>query len=199
MLLVHCLVCECSAYLYTDLIYISLQNTMSLGEHNELLDKIKAQVRVFKSNSDVTIYEELRNLKQYLHCRIEQREYNDKVAAAKVSFEDFRRNHVEDALRKFDRVEKHKEEESKWKWFPVYQILRKWPLRNFRDGPWDHTETEWQDMCDVPLKNTNSEPLSLEYECLHILRAILYLVRTLEGYSRPLPHPEKGLHGEYIL
>lgn len=147
----------------------------------------------------MNVYDELRNLKRYLEYRIALKEYNENVAAAKVSFEDFRTNHVEEALRNFDLAEKQKEEDSKWRWSPVYQILRRWPLRNFRAGPWDHTETEWQELCDILLQNTNSEPLSLEYECPHIIRVFLYLVRSLDGSSRPLSHPEKGLHGEYIL
>ena len=40
------------------------------------------------------VYEGLKNLKDYLHYRIKQREYEAKVVAAKVSFEDFHRNHV---------------------------------------------------------------------------------------------------------
>lgn len=51
--------------------------------------KINAQVKVFKVNSDMNVYEELRNLKDYLHYRIKQREYIDKVVAATVNFEDF--------------------------------------------------------------------------------------------------------------
>ena len=91
----------------------TLQNSRRPGEHSKFLDKIKAQVRVFKTNSDVNVYEKLRNLKDYLHYCIEQREYDDKVATAKVNFETFRRNHVEDALQIFDRAVKEKEEESK--------------------------------------------------------------------------------------
>ena len=54
-------------------------------------------------------------------------------------------------------------------------------------------------MSVVLLENTKTEPLSLERECPHILRAFLYLVRTQEGFRRPLSHPTEGLHGEYIL
>lgn len=48
-------------------------------------------------------------------------------------------------------------------------------------------------MSVVLLEDIKNEPLSLEHECLHILRAFLYLVRTLEGFSSPLSHPNRGL------
>lgn len=172
---------------------------MTPGEYNELLDKIKSHVQCFDCISNVQVYEELKNLKDYLYYRIQQREYDAKIVAAKVNFEDLCRNHVEAELRKFDRAEKEKEEESKWKWSPLFQIFKKWPLRNFRDGPWDHTKKEWLEMSTVLLENTKNQSLSLERECPHILRAFLYLVRILEGYSRPLSHPTRGLDLQYIL
>lgn len=52
---------------------------------------------------------------------------------------------------------------------------------------------------EVLLENMSSEPLSLELECPHILRAFLVLVRTLHGHTRPLPHPDLGLTLQYIL
>ena len=90
-------------------------------------------------------------------------------------------------------------EEAKWKWSPLYQIFRRWPLRNFRNRPWDHTDGEWQEMSTVLLENTRREPLSLEQECPHILRALLYLVRTLQGHRRPLSHPITGVDQHFLL
>ena len=54
-------------------------------------------------------------------------------------------------------------------------------------------------MSTLLLENTRNEPLSLERECPHILRAFLSLVRSLEGSNRPLSHSTRGLHGEYIM
>ena len=76
----------------------TLQKSRIPGEHSEFLEKIKAQVRVFKTNTDVNVYNELKNLKDYLQYRIDLREYENKVAASKVNFETFRRNHVEATL-----------------------------------------------------------------------------------------------------
>jgi hypothetical protein len=177
----------------------TLQNSKRPGEQSEFCDKIKAQVRVFSRDSDVNVLEELRNLKHYLNYRIDKRKYDEQIAAAKVNFEGFRQSHVDDTLRKFDRAVKEKEEESKWKWSPLYQLFKKWPLKNFRAGPWDHSEQEWVEISVVLLENTKSDNLSLERECPHILRAFLQLVRNMEGFRRPLSHPIKGLHVENIL
>lgn len=40
-------------------------------------------------------------------------------------------------------------------------------------------------MFTVLLENVKMDPLSLEHECLHVVRAIMYLVWTLEGHKRP--------------
>ena len=161
-----------------------MQENMS-GEDSEWAEKVKAQVRVFKQNSEMNVYKELRDLKTYLIHRKAVREYEEKLAAIKANFDEFRRKHVEEALENFDLDNKEKQEELKWKWSPLFQLLRKWPLKNFRAGPWDHTQTEWLDMSAVLLENTRNEPPSLERECPHILRALLSLVRSLEVSSRP--------------
>ena len=109
------------------MLLLQLQKTIRPGEHNEFLDRIKAQVRCFDQNTDVQVYEQLEKLREYLQYRIDEREYTEKMAAAKLNFEEFRRNHVEDALRKFDRAEKERDEELKWSWSPLYQLLKKWP------------------------------------------------------------------------
>lgn len=168
-------------------------------EHSALTDIIKAQVRCFKCNSDLQRYEELKNLKDYLSYRIARKEYDDKVAAAAVSFEDFRRSHVESELRKYDLGVKAREERCRWRWSPLFQIFKQWPLSNYAAGPWDHTDAEWVEMSAVLLENVKMDPLSLENECPHILRAIMYLVRILEGHKRPLAHPTKGLGNQYLL
>ena len=106
---------------------------------------------------------------------------------------------MKDALRRFDRTAKEREEELKWKWSPLHQLFKKWPLKYFKAGPWDHTEAEWLEMSAVLLENTKNKPLSLELECPHIVRVFLYLFRTLQGFNCPLSHRTKGLHLEYIL
>ena len=54
-------------------------------------------------------------------------------------------------------------------------------------------------MSTVHLENTRREPLSLEQECPHILRALLYLVRTLQGHRHPLSHPIRGVAQQFLL
>ena len=66
--------------------------------------------------------------------------------------------------------------------------------------PWSHlVRLQNHHLTTVLLENTKFEPLSLETQCPHIWRVFLYLVRTLEGYKRPLAHPTKGLDLQYML
>lgn len=178
---------------------LSLQSTSTPEEHSALVERMKSQVSCFKSNSDVQRYEELKGLKDYLHYRIACTAYENQLATAAVTVDDMRRKHVDAQLLKFDLAEKEREEAQKWHWSPVFQIFKKWPLPNFTGAPWDHTESEWVELSAVLLENTTSEPLTLETECPHIIRALLCLVRTLEGNKRPLAHPIKGLVLDYIL
>ena len=48
-------------------------------------------------------------------------------------------------------------------------------------------------MSKVLLQTVKSDALSLDNECHHILKVILYLMRTFEGDQRPLAHPTTGL------
>ena len=68
---------------YTEMFVLPLQNTKRPGEHSEFLDKIKALVMCLHHNTDVEVYDEVKNLRDYLQYRIDEKEYNDKVAAAK--------------------------------------------------------------------------------------------------------------------
>ena len=176
-----------------------MQTTRTPEEHNALLDRLKSQVRCFKSTSDVQRYEELKGLKDYINYRIACRTYEDQLETAAITVDELRRNHVDAELRKFDRAQKEKQEAQKWQWSPIFQIFKKCPLRNFSGAPWDHTESEWVELSAVLLENKKCEPLSLETQCPHILRALLYLVRTLQGIKRPLAHPTRGLDLNYML
>ena len=59
------------------------------------------------------IDEKLKNLKDYLHYRIKQKEHKAKVTVAKVNFEDSHKICIEATMQKFDHVEKNKDEASK--------------------------------------------------------------------------------------
>ena len=50
---------------------------------------------MLKCNSDVQRFEELKNLKDYLHYRISHMEFEAKATTAQISFEDFHINHVD--------------------------------------------------------------------------------------------------------
>lgn len=176
-----------------------MQNNRSLDEHMVLLEKIKAQVRCFNNPLDIQRYEELVRLKDYLNFRIRTREYEAIVAAANVNVAELRNQFVQKKLNKFDIMEKNRAEYQQWGWSPLYHIFKEWPLPNFRTSPWVHTQEEWIEIEKKLLENASTEPLSLECECPHIVRVFLVLVRTLHGYTRPLPHPTMGLTLQYIL
>ena len=110
-----------------------------------------------------------------------------------------RSNYVKAKLDKFDTGEKIRAEEDKWGWSPLYHIFKEWPLSNFPNSPWAHTQEEWVRLEKTLLDNVSTEPLSLEVECPHILRAFLVLFRTLHGHTRPLPHSDVGLTLDNIL
>lgn len=176
-----------------------LQITRTPAEDDALQERMKAQVKCFKSSSDVHRYQELKGLKNYLNYRIACTTYEAQLAASASMVDKMRRKHVDAQLLKFDLAEKAQQESQKWHWSPIYQIFKKWPLPNFVAAPWDHTQSEWVELSAVLLENMKSEPLSLEAQCPHILRALLYLVRTLRGNKRPLAHPTKGLDLQYML
>ena len=176
-----------------------MQNSRDPVEHIALLSKIKAQIGCFNSTYDVQRFEELLRLKEYLTYRIRTRVYEANVAAAHGNIAELRSNYVNGKLTKYDNAEKDRAELEKWGWSPIYLILKRWPLSNFPSSPWSHTQEEWVEIEKTLLENVSTEPLSLELECPHILRAFLILFRTLHGHSRPLSHPEAGLTLQYIL
>ncbi len=87
---------------------LSLQSTSTPKEHNALVERMKSQVRCFKSNSDVQRYEELKGLKDYLHYRIACTAYENQLATVAVTVDDMRRKHVDAQLLKFDLAEKER-------------------------------------------------------------------------------------------
>ena len=179
--------------------YALFQRKSSPAEHVALLEKIKAEIKCFNSDSDVQRYEELGRLKDYLEYRICTREYEAKLAAAHGNVAGLRSQYVKSVMDAFDDAEKSRAEEKLWGWSPLYLIFKEWPLPNFRKSPWAHTEAEWVELEKTLLENVSTEPLSLDFECPHILRAFLVLVRTLHRHTRPLAHPEVGLTLKYIL
>lgn len=177
----------------------SFQNTREPVEHIALVEKIKAQVRCFNSPSDVQRYEELMRLKDYLNYKMRIRVYEANVAAAHGNIAELRSKYVQDKLEKYDNAEKIRIEQEQWGWSPIYRILKEWPLHAFPSAPWAHTQEEWVEIEKTLLENVSTQPLSLEVECPHIVRAFSILFRTLYGHTRPLSHPDAGLTLQCIL
>ena len=178
---------------------MQLQNNRSPEEHMAELMKIKDQTGCFNSSEDNHRYVELMKLKDYLEYLLRKREYEKSLAAANETAEELRSNYVKKKLEKFDNAVLIRAEQDKWGWSPLYSIFKEWPLSNFPKSPWSHTQEEWATLEQTLLANVSTEPLSLELECPHIVRAFLVLFRTLHGHTRPLPHPSVGLTLDYIL
>ena len=178
---------------------MQLQNNRSPEEHMAELMKIKDQTGCFNSSEDNHRYVELMKLKDYLEYLLRKREYEKSLAAANETAEELRSNYVKKKLEKFDNAVLIRAEQDKWGWSPLYSIFKEWPLSNFPKSPWSHSQEEWATLEQTLLANVSTEPLSLELECPHIMRAFLVLFRTLHGHTRPLPHPSVGLTLDYIL
>lgn len=180
-------------------VFVQFQNSRSPEEHMVVLPKIKDQIRCFNSTWDVQRYEKIMRLKDYLVYRLQKHEYEANLAAANDNAEELRSKYVKDKLNKFDAAEENRAEQEKWGWSPLYRIFKEWSLSNFPQSPWAHTQEEWASLEAILMANVSSEPLSLELECPHIIRAFLVLFRTLHGHTRPLAHLDVGLTLQSIL
>ena len=178
---------------------LQVKHNRSAEEVVAVLQKVKDQIQCFTSTVEVQRFEELMRLKDYLDYRVRLREYEASIAAANGNADKLRAKYVEAKLAKFDEAEKIRAEQEKWGWSPLFRIFKEWPLPNFPTSPWAHTHEEWAAMETALLAQFSAEPLSLELECPHIVRAFLMLFRTLHGHSRPLPHPDASLTLDYIL
>ena len=92
------------------------------------------------------------------------------IAFKTLTFQDFRRKHIEAELNKFDRAVKSKQEVLKWGWSPLFQVFLKWPLHNYDPGHWDNTEEEWSRMSSILLQNINLDAQVLDKECPDIVK-----------------------------
>ena len=72
-------------------------------------------------------------------------------------------------------------------------------MLTFPSSHWAHTHEEWIEIEKTLLKNVSTEPLSLELECPHIVRAFLIMFGTLHRHTRHLSHPGAGLTLQVIL
>lgn len=83
------------------------------------------------------------HLKDYLNFIIVPKEYEANLVAANKDVEDLRKTFVQDKFNKLDVAEKTCKKHERWAWFPMFRILKEWPLPDFHGSPWEHTEHEW--------------------------------------------------------
>ena len=164
-----------------------------------LLQKVKTEIHCFNSPADLQRYKEIVRLRDYLEYKLRLQEYNATLEDANGNAEQQRAQYIKAKLDEFDNAEKSRAEEEKWGWSPLYHIFKEWPLSSAPNSPWAHTQEEWVGIENSLLQNVSIDPLSLELECPHIVRAFLVLFRNMHGHTRPLPHPAAGLTLDYIL
>ena len=100
-----------------------LQSIGQSIDYDKLVDKIKAYIMCFKNDNNMQRYHELKNVKTNIHYRIAHGEYETKITAKTLIFEDFRRKHVKAELNKFNRAEKSKQKILRWRWSPLFQVF----------------------------------------------------------------------------
>ncbi len=59
-------------------------------DYDKLVNKIQAHVVCFRSDDNMQRFRELKNFKAYFNYRIAHMEYEAKIAAKSLTFEDFR-------------------------------------------------------------------------------------------------------------
>ena len=138
-------------------------------------------------------YEELMRLKNYLNYMMRTRVYEANLAVAHGNIAELRSKYINDKLEKYDNAEKNCVKHEKWGWSPIYRILKEWPMLTFQSSHWVRTQEEWVEINKTLFENVSTEPLSLELECPHIVRAFLIMFGTLHGHTRHLSHPDAGL------
>ena len=65
--------------------------------------------------------------------------------------------------------------------------------------PWAHTQDKWVELEKHLLEIVSNELFFLKFECPHIRKALLVLIRTLHGHIRHLLHHALGLTLQCIL
>lgn len=120
------------------------------------------------------------NLKDYFNFKIASKDYKDIKNLYKI-------NSINPKLLK-----------KYMKMSPVFCILEKWFFSNFGGSSWANMKHEWIEIKKILLLNISIEPLSLEVDNLYILKALLILVRTFDGYKHSFVHHVKGFILQFI-
>jgi hypothetical protein len=137
---------------------------------------------------------ELTKLRLYLKYLVENDTYVSLKLNAEVALQEKREDHIKKQLQLYDNMALLSAENKTWGWSPLFNILARQDLRGIPDRPWSHTAEELEHIISVLEKEATSDPMSLELECPHIVRALkLYTRLSVAGRTRPLAHPVIGM------
>ena len=138
-------------------------------------------------------------MKDYLEFNARQEQYKESVKWADLELQERREAYVDQQLKLYDNAHLMKEEDTVWGWSPLYQTF----LRDFPkigpQRPWRHTEEEWVHIVEALQVEGAKEPMTLELECPHIVRALKLYSRVSSGRNTPLAHPERGMTRHNVL
>lgn len=142
---------------------------------------------------------QLQRMRCYLTYLAENAKYLARKKSAEIALEDYRNNHVIRAVQQFDDMERRREEDCNWSWSPLFQILCREHLQGMPLRPWQHDETEWEKIIQVLQAEFDSDSMSLELQCPHIVRALKLYTRGSNGRNWSLAHPITGMTREHVL
>lgn len=137
--------------------------------------------------------QELKNLKLYLEYLKKKSEYEDSIKNAHSSLEARRVEYVRQKVTEFKNEELMKAEDDIWGWSPLFTLLKDIVPSSAPQRPWSHTEEEWAAILVALQEEDVGQPLSLEDECPHIVRALKMFFRATYGRRAPITHPKTGL------
>jgi hypothetical protein len=90
-------------------------------------------------------------------------------------------------------------EDTDWGWSPLFRILSKEIAPGVPTRPWKHTQEELHDILSALQADVKGEPMSLELDCPHIVRALKLYGRISFGRCSPISHPITGMTRRNML
>jgi hypothetical protein len=173
------------------------------AKHADELNFVMISVKPWNPYIELTNNEgrnaELAKLEQYLIYIREKAQYVSKRLNAEVALEDRRRSYIVGQLQLFDRERAMRVEDTDWGWSPLFRILSKEISPGVPTRPWKHTQEELHDILSTLQADMKGEPMSLELDCPHIVRALKLYRRISFGRCSPISHPITGMTRRNML
>ena len=142
---------------------------------------------------------ELTKLEHYLRYLKDKAMYVSKRLNVEIALQDRRKSHVLGQLKLYDCEREMRLEDRDWGWSPMFRILCKEGSPALPPRPWSHTQEELDRILAALHADDKMEPMSLELDCPHIVRALKLYARVSLGRRSPICHPVMGMTRANIL